>query len=98
MTTPQRIRRRQRLIIALQGVTALAAVIALTLSLTSVEVRFNEIQAARERAAVASCELLRGLVLTATPASRRRQGLVFINRTPLRDCRAYGHQVRTGKI
>lgn len=36
-----------------------------------------------------SCQLIRGLVTTATPKSRQAAARAYIQRTPLRDCHLY---------
>jgi hypothetical protein len=82
-----------QLAVALQGLTALLAVAALIVSLTSLAKRINEVQNARQRAAVDSCELLRGLVLAATPPGKHGRALAYLNRTELRDCRLYGRHI-----
>ena len=83
-----------RIVVAAQTLTTLLAAIALVLSLTSIAGRIDAVQSARERSAVDSCELIRGIVLATTPPKGRARALAFINDTELRNCEAYGRSVR----
>lgn len=81
--------------IVLQGVVAVVAVIALILSLTSIRAQINDIQASRQAAGTDSCRLLRTLVLdTARTPAQKLRARRYLDATPLRNCRAYGHEIR----
>lgn len=72
--------------VVIQGIVAIVAVVALIVSVTS-------IQASRERAAVDSCRLIRGLVLTATPRDRLTMAIAFLDKNGLNNCQAYAKKV-----
>lgn len=96
VTTERRIRRRtDHIAIILQGITGLAAVIALIVSLASLETRLNNLETARVRARYDSCELIRGLFIVLihdSPRNKRGAGITFLNHTQLADCQRYSHE------
>jgi hypothetical protein len=80
-----------RVLELVQVATAIAATIALALAIA----RAGDVTTSRRDAAADSCHLLRGLVLagsTHDPQDRAAER-AYINRTPLRDCRAYARLV-----
>jgi len=78
-----------------QFTTALVAVVALIVSLTTVNDRVTQIQQSRYKAAVASCRLLWRAVTIASngrPDTRARVA-TFLARTGLVDCQEYARGV-----
>lgn len=71
---------RALIIVTILGIVGVAACVALIISLTS-------LQSSRERAAHDSCELLRHIVLAATPPAERAQAVGFLYRNGLDDAR-----------
>lgn len=94
MTAGERRHRRQIFLISSQGLTALAAVLAMVISLISFGSRLDSIQSSRQRAATDSCRLLRSVVLAAFPPDDRRLALELIHAERLDNCLAYGFHVR----
>jgi hypothetical protein len=82
---------RKRLVI-LQGVTALLAVMTLIYSVVTNQNDISQLQQERVQSRLQVCYLLRGLVITATPLANRDQIILFINQTPLHNCREYSEQ------
>lgn len=69
--------------------TAVIATVALALAITGL----IDQTANRRDSAHDSCELLRGLVLTAAPAARQAAVKAYIARTPLRNCNQYADRI-----
>lgn len=75
-------RRSDRALIILNLATTGLAILAIGATVVLARVEF--IQARRS-----NCELLRGIVQTATPPARRAAGQAFIKSTPLANCNRY---------
>lgn len=90
MTTPEKIRRRQRALILLQGLTGLLAVTALIVTLVVQD-------QGRYDARYQSCQLLRAVVLVATLPKRKAEAYRFIRHTELANCKYYANNVPAPK-
>jgi hypothetical protein len=86
----RRHRRTDKILIVVQGLTAIAAVAALVLTLVALNNRLADLEAARVRAREDSCYLLRTIVVAATPPGRQAQAVRFLDATPLHNCMTYG--------
>jgi hypothetical protein len=95
MTAPERIDAQARLI-RWVSVTAIAAVIAMVLSIVGFSERLDGIQTERQGAATASCYLDRSLVVAAEQPGQEAATQAFLSRTVLGDCNTYGRAVRNG--
>ena len=89
MTRPEKIRRRQRLLIAMQALTAIVAALALILSVTVNQANITRLGQERIQARYSNCLLLRELVFIAAPRDRHAQALAYLARTPLVNCERY---------
>jgi hypothetical protein len=77
-------RRSDHLVITLQIATMLLALSALAVTV----ILFETSRTASRRQ---TCELLRGVVIIATPPARQSHARRFLAETPLSDCDAYAH-------
>lgn len=78
-----------KLLRALETVTFVIATAALVIAI----VGLLELPGSRRDSARDSCQLLRGLVLTATPPERAAAVAHYIAHTPLRDCTQYARRL-----
>jgi hypothetical protein len=88
------------ILVTIQGFTAVAAIAAFVIAILALQSSLTSIQTGRERAAVDSCYLLRGVLYTATP--RTPQAIAraneFVAKTALSNCDGYGRRIRKGQV
>jgi hypothetical protein len=88
------------ILVTIQGFTAVAAIAAFVIAILALQSSLTTIQTGRERAAVDSCYLLRGVLYTATPPTKQAQARAkaFVDKTALYDCDGYGQRIRKGLV
>jgi hypothetical protein len=85
----ERRRKSDRGLVILNALAALAAIVALIVSLTTISGRIDNLATARIHARYDSCNLLRGVVLVSAGVKRHRQAIRFLALTGLGNCVTY---------
>lgn len=81
-----------KILVVLQTVTAVAAVVALIVSLSSISGTVDNLTVQRQHSRYDICQILQKLVTAATPPNRAAESEQFLGTVGLRDCHKFARR------